>query len=352
MNLNKHGYVGVTFASLFFLSACSGGSSTSVADVQDTLGVDTPSVDTTPVDTNPTVAAPVTGSAGGDTDLDLETGRFVDSAVIGLTYTTDTQSGVTGDDGSFQYVAGETVVFSIGDVVLPEVEGSELVTPLDVFNTSDIGDPRVINLTRLLQTLDVDADPDNGITISDQANASGTGLTLDFASPNFDSEAANLVANSGSTQVILIDGETALDHFQETLFIEGVEERPEAPPAVAETPDATGVDATHPLVGTVREFTTRSHDVSGTVTILDNRTIEVTNFVYDGGGPRVFFYTGTDGNFASGPGAGIIGTELSGRAFDNETIILTLPNNLTLDDFNGLSVWCDIFFVSFGDVMF
>ena len=39
------------------------------------------------------------------------TGYFTDSAVEGLTYKTDTQSGVTDLNGAFTYQAGETVVF-------------------------------------------------------------------------------------------------------------------------------------------------------------------------------------------------------------------------------------------------
>lgn len=352
MNINKQGCVGASLASLLVLSACGGGSSGVV--VEDAQGSDG---DVT-VPAAATPATPTSGSTVVDPSVELETGRFVDSAVSGLEYDTPTQSGITGADGSFKYIAGETVIFSIGDVALPVVSGSELVTPLTVFNTNDIADTRVINLTRLLQSLDVDANPSNGISISDEAIASGTGLSLDFTSANFDTEAANLVANSGSSQTSLIDGETALDHFQETLFVEGVFERPEAPtaaePETTEPPVTSepAAIASHPLVGTVHELTTRAHRVTGTVTIVDDRTIEVSNFNYDGGGPSVFFYTGNNGNYSSGSGAGIIGSQLNGRTYDNETIVLTIPDNLTLDDFDGLSVWCDIFFASFGDVEF
>ena len=43
---------------------------------------------------------------------------------------------------------------------------------------------------------------------------------------------------------------------------------------------------------------------------------------------------------------------LNGRVFDDETITLTIPANLTLDDFNGISVWCDLFNANFGDAQF
>ena len=291
-----------------------------------------------------------------DASVDAATtasGRFVDSAVIGLSYQTATQQGVTDANGTFTYTPGEDVVFSIGSIELPPVSGAELITPFSVFSTDQFDDPRVINLTRLLQTLDVDANPENGITISESAMANATGLEVDFAADDFDASVGNLVANSGSANTTLVSGESALTHFQETLFIEGVMERPEAPSTTdtpgEDNPDAT---ATHPLVGTVREFSTIAHDVSGTVTVLNDRTIEVSNFVYDGEGPSVFFYTGLDGDYSSEGVGRIIGNQLNGRSYNNDTITLTLPDNLTLDDFNGLSVWCDIFLVSFGDVTF
>ncbi len=348
MKSMKQGYASLSIVSLLVLSACGGGSTT----IGDTQATGSAAIETAA----PSSAAPTTGAASVQSSLSLQTGRFVDSAVSGLTYITATQSGETGADGSFQYAPGEVVLFSIGDVTLPAVAGSDLITPLTVFNTDNIADTRVINLARLLQTLDVDGDAENGITISDQAIASGTGLTLDFASPNFDTQAANLVANSGSSQTSLIDGEPALDHFQETLFNEGVQQRPVAPSQIAtdstDAPPATDASASHPLVGTVHELITRAHQVKGTITILDDRTIEVSNFTYDGGGPSVFFYTGNNGNYSSAGGGRIIGPQLNGRRYNNETLILNLPDGVTLDDFDGLSVWCDIFFASFGDVAF
>lgn len=307
----------------------------------------------------------VSGGAASDADLsgqnqepvqsgDELTGRFVDSAVAGLPYTTETRSGETDTDGTFAYEAGEMITFSIGGIVLPAVSGADIITPLTVFSTDDITDIRVMNLARLLQTLDTDGDPDNGIALADQAIASATGLNVDFSASaeDFSSQVVNLVANSGSINTELVNGIEALDHLQETLFVEGLDERPEQLPSMEEqlqevNPNNT---STHPLVGTSSEFTTRAHDVSGTLTILDDRTIMISNFNYDADGVNVFFYYGTDGNYSAG---GPIGTRLNGRPpYVNETIVLTIPDGLTLDDFNGISVWCIPFDFDFGDARF
>ncbi len=298
------------------------------------------------------------GSGGGSTDTTgnansgsntnpvtgLATGRFVDSAVSGLQYVTATQSGTTDGNGSFNYMPGETVTFSLGDIALPSVTAESVITPLTVFSTDEITDVRVMNLARLLQTLDEDGDPVNGISLSDSATANATGLTVDFASDSFDTQVVNLVANGGAVQTTLVEGIDALEHLQETLFQEGIEDRP-----TGELTNSGGNGpATHPFVGRSAEFSTLAHDVSGTLTVLDDRTLEISNFNYDGGGVVVYLYNGVDGNYL-GEKSQRIGPLLNGRVFENETFTVTLPDSLTLDDFNGISVWCEPFSASFGD---
>lgn len=312
------------------VSACGGGSSNSPSTPDNT----TPPPGTTTDPAN-----------------NLLTGRFVDSAVAGLQYATSSQSGVTGPDGAFAYRAGENITFSIGDINLPSIPTEPIITPLSVFSTDDITDIRVMNLARLLQTLDADAYPEDGITLSDAAIASATGLEVDFSSPQFENQVSNLVANSGSSNTELVNAIEALDHLQETLFVEGVDERPAAPQTPDEqVPTPNENSATHPSVGTSSEFSDFAHDISGTLTVIDDRTLQVSNFFYDGGGVRVFFYTGTDGNYRDGSaGAGPIGQLLNGRRYTGDTIMLTIPEGLTLDDFNGISVWCIPFSANFGD---
>ncbi len=350
--MNKF-YLTLVCATTLTLAACSGDSS----DSGDNTVADIVPADT--VTAEPGDTATATEQTAAEQTATVLTGRFVDSSVGGLSYETATQSGVTDANGTFNYVENELVTFSIGDIDLPAVAGAELVTPLDVFSATNIDDPRVLNLARLLQTLDVDANPENGIELSGDAAASATGLAVDFASDQFDSQVVNLVANSGSSNTTLIDAQTAMDHFMETLFAEGLAQRPETPVAAetdteaAQPVDTSGNTSTHPLVGRSAEFRNFFHDIGGTVTVLDDRTLEVTNFTYDGGGPSVYFYTGNNGDYSPRGGGQLIGPQLNGRPWTgDETITITLPANVTLDDFDGISVWCDIFFANFGDAIF
>ena len=106
------------------------------------------------------------GCGGSSSDGPLLNGVFVDSPVAGMGYETPTHSGVTNIDGVYHYREGETVIFSIGNLTLPVVMGAETVTPLDMVDSGAATDPQVINIARLLQSLDEDSDPSNGIIIA------------------------------------------------------------------------------------------------------------------------------------------------------------------------------------------
>ena len=113
------------------------------------------------------------GGDGGDTshsaNEEILTGLFIDSPVQGLRYETQSQSGKTDASGLFKYVEGEEVFFYLGNLLLGSTSGQSVVTPLAITGATSSRDPRVLNMLRLLQTLDDDGDPDNGINISEFA---------------------------------------------------------------------------------------------------------------------------------------------------------------------------------------
>lgn len=105
----------------------------------------------------------------------------MDSEVANVSYSTATQRGVTNENGIFYYLEGETITFSIGELTFPAIPAAALLTPLDLAGAEDINDPRVINIARLLQTIDSDGDPSNGILASEVAIAAMQ--SLDFSLP-------------------------------------------------------------------------------------------------------------------------------------------------------------------------
>ncbi|MCB1689712.1 MAG: hypothetical protein KDI33_14550 [Halioglobus sp.] len=135
------------------------------------------------------------GSGGGGPAA--LTGQFVDSPVAGVGYATESGSGVTNADGQFQYLEGETVRFSIGDLVLGEARGATIVSVFDLVDgvvpvvgealrkgIADAGGgpslSTVINLATLLQTIDSDGNPENGIEIAPDVAALFAANSIDF----------------------------------------------------------------------------------------------------------------------------------------------------------------------------
>jgi len=255
----------------------------------------------------------------------------VDSPVGGFHYATATNNGSTDQNGTFSYAEGENVTFSVGDIVFSTVAAASVVSPFDLAGTDDISDAALINMARLLQTMDTDGDVDNGITISDDAHSFATGMTLDFASTTFDADVANLIANSGTVNTMLIDASTAIAHLTANV-----------------TPG--GCTRYHAKVGWVANLATFAHGVSGQATIVDDCTIRIDNFNYDGGGlPRVFIYAGLNDNYAGGFS---ISRNLFGQSYTDETLLLRIGKSRTLDALNGISVWCAEARVDFGSGRF
>ncbi len=119
---------------------------------------------------------------------------------------------------------------------------------------------------------------------------------------------------------------------------------------------ATGARAqlTSPQVGWQAEIGPGAHNVSGIVTIIDDNSIQVDNFTYNGGGISVYFYLGqteSSSAFASGLQ---IGPQLLGTVFDGTQppLVINLPEGQTLEGWHAVSVWCVVAEVSFGSGTF
>jgi len=195
-------YLSISVACVFLLAGCGGGGSSSNDQAGD------PTDMTSGEDANPG-------------NINVLTGVFVDSPVEGVTYATATQSGTTNAAGEFSYIDGEQVVFSIGAMQLPAVQASEMITPLDIASTSSNVNQTALNIARLLQSLDQDGNPDNGIFIPDTAAAGASEINFDVSSDAFESDVnvVNLVSSTGSTNTVLISTDAANSHLKDSLGI-------------------------------------------------------------------------------------------------------------------------------------
>jgi hypothetical protein len=141
--------------------------------------------------------------------VNVKTGVFLDSAVKGLSYRTDTQSGLTNALGEFKYLEGEVVTFKIGNVNIGSSFGADVITPLDITNTFEPSDKAASDLLRLLQTLDSDNNADNGIDLP--ANVAALTETLDIA------DTAAVEQALGTTLVAANVAETHLSNTLATI---------------------------------------------------------------------------------------------------------------------------------------
>ncbi len=91
--------------------------------------------------------------------------------VHGLGYSTPTHNGSIGAEGGFSFFPGEIVELSIGGVSIGSAVADQRISPLDIFPGQEITDPAVVNLGRLLMSLDDDGDSNEPITITEESAA-------------------------------------------------------------------------------------------------------------------------------------------------------------------------------------
>ena len=106
------------------------------------------------------------------------TGVLSDAPVQGVAFTTSSGIvGTTNPQGQFNYNAGDTISFKLGAVELGNLPAASLVTPLELAAGNGV---KLQNLLVMLQSLDSDGLPANGITIAPAA-AAAVSANVDLA---------------------------------------------------------------------------------------------------------------------------------------------------------------------------
>lgn len=166
-------------------------------------------------------AAP--GGGGGSAKTPVPS--FVDCWVEGLEYTCGTETGFTNAGGTFACGLGDNVEFYIGDIELGEGPAGPFMNPIEITGATDIFEYRPTNIARVLQTIDEDANPDNGIVITPEVRAAAVGQTLDFNQhPNAFASDANVqsVITALTTPLgaprTLVEYTAARDHLRSSIF--------------------------------------------------------------------------------------------------------------------------------------
>lgn len=107
------------------------------------------------------------------------------------------------------------------------------------------------------------------------------------------------------------------------------------------------------LIGRLKNF---AHNIRGTAYAVDESTIFIKNFCYDGRGPDAYFWVGhsprpsPEGILIPYPEDYVGSSPPVLHAHNNTDVILRLPMGKRLRDIKWLSVWCRRFTVDFGEV--
>lgn len=155
------------------------------------------------------------------------TGQFIDSPVSNVTYKTETKSGETDESGKYSYKDGENVTFSIGAISFPTSLAKEVITPLDLVDSNITDNPSVVNIIRLLQTLDSDGSANNGISIADEAHEVAVNtIAFNQSIQDFekDQNVLSFIASAGQDEQVtaLVPVDEAILHFETTLKDNGI----------------------------------------------------------------------------------------------------------------------------------
>ena len=115
-------------------------------------------------------------------------------------------------------------------------------------------------------------------------------------------------------------------------------------------PPLTDCDADSPKVGSTAELTGYQHGVGGTAVIVDDCTIEIRDFQFDGGGVDVHVVVADNPDFDDYENL----TEDLRSSDPYEGVILTIPlrEGMSIEDVSHISIWCIPFSANFGDGAF
>ncbi len=305
------------------LSGCGGGSSGGSPSVSSASTGLSSSSSSTSIMSSSSSSVVSSSSLAGE-----ETGVFAGTVIEGLAYSTETRSGFTDAEGQFKYTSGENITFSIGGIQFPTISAASEITPFSFGENTRTDDVVAINIASLLQTLDLDGDFLNGISLTPEMQSIAEGINIDFSSSDFALLVGNIVSSSGGVQNMLIDPLLAINNVLNALY-----------PPYECTSD-------HNRVGQFASLSNRAHGVSGDAQIVNDCTVRLTNFNYDGGGlPDVFIYSGENGNYTAGTA---LSDNIYGLPFENGVLNIFIPSIGQLNQLDGISVWCVRAGVDFG----
>jgi hypothetical protein len=160
-------------------------------------------------------------TSDGQTGVTAKVAYFVDSGVRGLEYNSNSYQGITDTNGGFEFETGEVTIFSFKGLQLGSItttNETNLITPFDLFDTTDIDNQSVINTLVFLQSLDNDRNPRNGISLPEYIDTLPDSSSLDISSVNFQTLILPALYAAGLGSIDLVSESDSQAHFNNTLL--------------------------------------------------------------------------------------------------------------------------------------
>ncbi len=158
----------------------------------------------------------------------IQTGVFSDAKVYGVKYTQGTRTGTTNVNGEFSFDKNDAtnISFSIGKVNLgnispSSIENNQTIYPTDIIGVekTETNNTKVVNMLRILQSLDSDGNPFNGIEIDSNTTSSLENLSQEINIADIDdtdTTTLNTIVVQEAKKT-LKERDHVIAHFEDTL---------------------------------------------------------------------------------------------------------------------------------------
>jgi hypothetical protein len=180
-----------------------------IGEINNSNDIDVPDINTSNINTEPNIPELNDLNISEPT---IKKGFYVDGAVEGVNYDCGTQRGVTDSNGTFTFEDGKTCTFTLAGIVLRELNTTNLENNVVILEDN-------IENARLLQTLDIDGNSDNGIQLTKDVLDELTKSGIDSL-PASNEELNRLFENLQNVEGYngaLVSIEEAKAHLKETI---------------------------------------------------------------------------------------------------------------------------------------
>jgi len=151
----------------------------------------------------------------------FEEARLLDTNVKGITYITNSKTGITDENGTLIYdIRDENIEFRIGGIILGNINISNINIDKDIFIPEILGldrtnqsDENLVKILRLIQSLDNDENSSNGIDINSSSSSKFDNLDINISNLSI-IDMENNLSVKGFT---VVDEIEAINHFKLTL---------------------------------------------------------------------------------------------------------------------------------------